>query len=89
MCDLETTLQVYFRYLYDVIWNILNFSVFDHTSCGKYDVPWYGVEEANSVDVNEVKADGDLLVFIKDGLGNTWYLNWLHMLDLAPHCLAF
>ena len=39
MCDLETTLQVYFMYLCDPICNVLNFSVFYHTSCGKQDVP--------------------------------------------------
>ena len=76
-------------YLCDPICNVLNFSFFDNISCGKHDVPLYGVEEANSIDVHEVIADGDLLVIIKAGFGNTFYLNRLHMLDLDPHCLAF
>ena len=89
MCDLGTMLQVLFMYLCDPICNALNFSVFDHTFCGKHDVPLYGVQEADYIDVNQVTADGDLLVLIKDGFGNTFYLNRLQMLDLAPHCLAF
>ena len=38
---------------------------------------------------NEVTEDGDLLVLIKDGFGNIFYLNRIHMLDLSPHCLDF
>ena len=38
---------------------------------------------------NEVTADGDLLVLIKDVIGNTCFINGLHMLDLMLHCLAF
>ena len=76
-------------YLHDTIFNVLNFSGFDHTSSGKHDVPLYGVEEADSIDVHEFTSYGDLLVLIKDGFGNTFYLNRLQMLDLAPHCLAF
>ena len=56
-------------YLCDSICNVLNFSVFDHTSSGKHDVPWYGDEETDSIDVNEVKVNGELFVLIKDGLG--------------------
>ena len=68
---------------------MLSIVIFDHTSCGKHDVPLYGVEEADYIDVHEVTADGDLLVMIKYGFGNTCYLNRLHMLDIALHCLAF
>ena len=39
VCDLETALQVQLMYLCDSICNVLNFSVFDHTSSGKHDVP--------------------------------------------------
>ena len=76
-------------YLCDSICNVLNFSVFDHNSCGKHDVPGYGVEEANSIDVHDVTSDGDLLVLIKDGFGKICYLDGLHMLYLAPYCLEF
>ena len=71
-------------YLCDLICNVLNFSVFDHTSCGKHDVPLYGVEEADSIDVHEFTSYGDLLVLIKDGFRNTCHLDRLHMLDLVP-----
>ena len=76
-------------YLCDPICNVLNFSVFDHTSCVKHDVMLYGVEESDSIDVHEVKVDGDILVLVEYYFRNDCYLNRLHMLDLAPHCLAF
>ena len=76
-------------YLYDLICNVLNFSVFDHTYCDKHYVPLYGVEEADSIDAHEVTEKIDLLVLIKDDFGDTCYLDGLHMLYLAPHCLAF
>ena len=76
-------------YLSDSICNVFNFPVFDHTSSGNHDVPWYGVEETDSIDVHEVTADGDLFVLIKDGFGDTFFLDGLHMLYLAPHYLAF
>ena len=56
-------------YLCDLTWNVLNFSVFYHTSCGKHDVPWYGVEETNYIYVHEVTANSDLIVLIKNFLG--------------------
>ena len=74
-------------YLCDPICNVLNFSVFDYTSCGKHDVPLYGVEEIDSIDFHECTSDGDLHVLIKDGFGNTCYLNGVHVLYLAPYCL--
>ena len=76
-------------YLCDSIYNVLNFPVSDHTSSGKHDVPWYGVEETDSIDVHEVTEDDDLFLLIKDGFGNTCYLNGLQMLYFAPHCFAF
>ena len=76
-------------YLCDPICNILKFSVFGHTSCGKHDVLWYGVEEANYVNLHEVTSDSDLIVLIKDALGNTCYLYSIHMLDSATHCFPF
>ena len=76
-------------YLRDPICNVLNFSDFDHTSCGKHDVPCYGVEETNSIDMHEVTENGDILVLIKDGFRINWYLKRLHMLNIAPHCFLF
>ena len=76
-------------YLHDPFWNVLNFSVFGHISCSKYDVPWYGIKKDDSIDVHEFTENGDLIVLINDGLGDTFYLNMLHMLDLAPHYFAF
>ena len=54
ICDLETALEVYFMYLCDPICNVINFSVFYHTSRVKHYVPLYGVEEADSIDAYEV-----------------------------------
>ena len=76
-------------YLCGSIYNVRKFSGFDHTSSGKHDVPWYGVEEADSIDVHEVTSDGDLFVLVKDDFGNIFYLDGIHMLDLALDCLAF
>ena len=87
--DLEVTLQIYPVDRFDSIFNVLYFSVFNHTSCGKNNVSGYGVQETNSIDVHEVTADGELLVLIKDAFGDSYYLNRLHILDLAPHCFAF
>ena len=39
--------------------------------------------------MHEVTADGYLFVLIKDGFGEIYYLDGLHMLYLAPYCLAF
>ena len=39
--------------------------------------------------MHEVTAYDDLLVLIKNGFGNTCYLNRLRMLNLAPHCFVF
>ena len=39
--------------------------------------------------MHEVTADDDLFVLIKDGFDNNCYLNGLHMLYLALHCLDF
>ena len=49
----------------------------------------YGVEETDPIDVHEVTADGDIFVIIKDGFGGNFYLRGLHMMYLAPYCLAF
>ena len=76
-------------YQHDTICNVLHFSGFDHTSCGKHDVPGYGVEESNSIGVHEVTENCDIPIMIKYGFWNTCYLNSLHMLDLSPHCFAF
>ena len=39
--------------------------------------------------MHEVTAYGDLFVLIKDGFGDIFYLDGIHMLYLAPYCLAF
>ena len=70
-------------YLCDFICNVLKFSVFYHTSNGKHDVPWYGDEETDTIDVHEVTSDGDLFVLIKDDFGVISYLDRLHMLYFA------
>ena len=66
-------------YLNDSIYHVLNFSDFDHTSCEKHGVPWYGVEEDDSIDVHEVTAKCDLLILIKDSFRNTFYLIRIHV----------
>ena len=48
-------------------------------------MPRYGVEETNSIELHEFTETCDLLVMIKDNFRNTWYLNRLHMLNIAPH----
>ena len=48
-----------------------------------------GVEETDPIDVHEVTADGDIFVIIKDCFGGIFYLGGLHMMYLAPYCLAF
>ena len=75
--------------LCDSICNVFNFSVFDHTSSGKRDLPVYGDEETDPIDVHEVTSDGDLFVLIKDGFGGIHYLEGLHMLYLVTYCLDF
>ena len=65
------------------------FRVFDHTSCGKNDVQWYGLEETDSIDVQGITKNCDLIVLIKDGFRKTCYLNTIHMLNRAPQCFAF
>ena len=49
----------------------------------------YGVEETYFIDMHEVTADGDLLLLIKDGFWSIFYLNSIHMLYLALHCIEF
>ena len=71
-------------YLCDSICNVLNFSVFYHTSSGKHYVPCNGVEETDPIDVHEVTVDGDLFVLIKDGFGGICYLDGFNMLYLDP-----
>ena len=71
-------------YLCDSICNVLNFSIFDHTSSDKHDVPWYGDEETDPIDLHEVTENGDLFVLIKDGFGGICYFDGLRMLYLAP-----
>ena len=65
------------------------FSVFDHTSSGKHDVPLYGDEETDIIDLHEVTEDGDLFVLIKDGFGGIPCLDGIHMMYLVTYCLPF
>ena len=76
-------------YLCDPICNILDFSVFDNIYCGKHDMPWYGVQETDLIDVNEITTNGDLLVLINDGFMKTCYIYRFQMSNLAPHFFAF
>ena len=72
--------------LFNSIINVIYFSIFNNTSCGKYNVLGYGIQEANTIDVHEVTSQGDFLVFTKDALGDIWYYDVLHMLDLVADC---
>ena len=76
-------------YLCDSICNVLNFSVFDHTSSGKHDVLRYGDEETDPIDVHELTADDDHFLLIKDDFGGICSLDGIHMLYLAPYWIAF
>ena len=76
-------------YLRDIICNVLNFSVFDHTSCRKHDVLCFGVEGTNSIDVHEVTENYYFLLLIKGLFRNTFNLNRIHVSNLATHCFAF
>ena len=46
----------------------------------------YCVQEANYADVHEVTEYGDFLVFISDYLGDIWYHDRFHMLNLVMDC---
>ena len=61
---------------------------FNYTSCGQHNVSEYGVQEANAIGVHEVTAYGDFLLFIQNTLGDNWYYDRLHMLDLVADCFA-
>ena len=86
--DFEFTLQVYLVDLFNYIFNVLYFSIFNHASFGKYDLSGYGVQEDNAVDVHEVTSQGEFIVFVKYVLGYTCYHNRLHMLNLVPDRFA-
>ena len=51
-CDFETKLVDLFNYIF----NVLYFSGFNYTSCGKHNMLGYGVQEANTIDVHEVTS---------------------------------
>ena len=46
----------------------------------------YGIREANIVDVDEVTAYDDFIVFTKDSLGDIWYYDRIYMMDLVVEC---
>ena len=52
--DFEAKLQVYLVGLFNYIFNVIYFSIFNHTTCEKHIVLGYGVQEANTIDVHEV-----------------------------------
>ena len=54
--DFQSTLQVQLVDLFNSIFNVLYFLIFNHTSCGKHNVSGYGVQESNVIDVHEVTA---------------------------------
>ena len=76
-------------YLCDPICNVLNFSVL-------FIIPVANMMCRDIVLRNPIplmcmrsKKICDLLVLITDGFGNNFYLNRLHIFDLAPNCLGF
>ena len=48
----------------------------------KNNVSGYGVDKANAVNVHEVTAQGNFIVFIKVSIGKTCYYDRLHMMNL-------
>ena len=86
--DFEVTLQVQLVDLFNSIFNIIYFQIFNHTSCGKDNVLGYGLQEANAIYVYEVTSQGDFLVFIKNTLGEIWYHDRFHILNLVTECFA-
>ena len=56
MRNFETTFQVYLVDLFSSIFNVLYFSNINNTSYRKNNVLRYGIYEANTIDVHEVKA---------------------------------
>ena len=63
-------------------------SFFSHTSYGKHSVLGYGVQEANTIDVHEVTSQGYFLVFINDTLGEIWYYDRIHIMNLVVDCFS-
>ena len=89
MGDIETTLWVQFVDLLDYILNVLHFYIFNHTYCSKYIVLGCVILESNAVGVNEVTAQGDIILPINNYLGEIWCYYRLHMLDLVTDCFDF
>ena len=85
---IETTLYVQLMNLFNYIFNVLYFQIFNHTSCKKHNVLRYGVQEANTIDVHEVTSQGESLVFITDLLGGICYHGRLHILYIVVDCFA-
>ena len=81
-------LQVYLVDVFNSIFNVIYFSVFNRASCGDHNVLGYGAQEANTIDVYEVTAYSEYLIFIKDSLGGIWYYDEFHMLDLVEDYFA-
>ena len=55
-CDFETTLQVYLVDLFNSVFNVPYFSIFNHNFCGENNVLGYGDQESNAIDVHEVTS---------------------------------
>ena len=86
--DFESTMQVYLVDLFNSIFNVIYFSIFNHNSCGNHNVLGYSVQEANVLDVNEVTSQGDFMVFIKNALGEIWYHDRFHTMNLVTDSFA-
>ena len=87
-CEFETTLQVQPVHLFNYIFNVLYFSIFNHIFCGKHNALEHGVQESNTIDVHEVTVYSDFLEFIKDALGDIWYYDRFHILNILVGWLA-
>ena len=86
MGDFETTFQVQIVGLFDSIFNVLYFSIFNHNSCGKHNVSGYRNQESNAVDVHEVAEYDEFILSIKYDLGDICHYNKFHILDLVEDC---
>ena len=49
--DFDATLQLYLVDLFNSIFNVIYFSIFNHNYCGKHNMSGYGVKEPNTIDV--------------------------------------
>ena len=74
--------------VFNSIFDIIYFYIFNHTSCGKHNVSGYVFQEANTIGVHEVTSYGEFLVSVKDDLAGIWYYGIFLMLYLVSDCFA-